>query len=144
MKKSLENLKTKTNSNRNRNTRFVKVKQDRVCASCNKLIAKGTQCLTTNKNGVGRRWYCTECVQYRLSGKVPGVNYDCNTYKSIQNTRIMEANLAFGDEGAAMAYEDAMAIDVEQCINCGKCKYAKMLVNMEEEREQAWMEHCGF
>ena len=59
----VKELENKINSNKNRNTRFVNVKATRVCKSCGQSILKGSKCLTTNKQGVGRQWQCNLAAQ---------------------------------------------------------------------------------
>lgn len=45
----------------NSNTKIVKVKQDRTCKLCHKVIPVGSSCITTNKRSEGRRWVCHKC-----------------------------------------------------------------------------------
>ena len=37
----IEELKEKVNKNKNKNTRFVKIKEDRKCKICGKILKKG-------------------------------------------------------------------------------------------------------
>ena len=84
--------------NKNKNFTFVKIKADRFCKHCGNKINRGTSCLTINKKSEGRSWMCDNCVVLHLK---------CQNAKSDLN------NVAFGDEGYAMAcldfYDEAIA-----------------------------------
>lgn len=125
---NMKQFKEKVNSNKNRNTRFVKIKANHNCKACGKLLKTGTNCLTTNKQGDGRRWYCNKCVANILSNNHnDGINRQCNLYKCIIYTKVDLDNIAFGDEGAALAYMEALSEYETECLDCGKCAFAEML-----------------
>lgn len=73
------------------NTRIVKVKQDRTCKFCKRVIPAGSSCLTTNKRGEGRRWVCRDCQ---------------NAIKRVAIAQRQLDLVPFGDEGGAMAAAD--------------------------------------
>lgn len=124
----IEELKEKVNKNKNKNTRFVKIKEDRKCKICGKILRKGTICLTTNKKGKGRSWYCNKCVATMLSNKHnDGINRQCNLYRCIMSTKVDLDNVAFGDDGASLAYMEALSEYEEKCLDCGKCEFAELL-----------------
>lgn len=84
-------MKKLVNKNKNRNIRFVKVKKDRFCKHCGKVIPRGTECLTVNKKQDGRLWYCMRCVDLKFE---------------INRVRAEKECIAFGDEGAWLALND--------------------------------------
>lgn len=49
------------NSKKYKNVCKVKIRADRVCKNCGKLLPKGTVCLTLNTKGKGRVWVCPTC-----------------------------------------------------------------------------------
>ena len=121
-------FKTTVNSNNNKNTRFVKIRKDRICKSCGKLLKCGTNCLTTNKKNEGRQWYCNSCVKNILSRtQNDGINKGCQIYRNILSTKIELDNVAFDDEGAALAYMEALDECETECLDCCKCAFADML-----------------
>ena len=121
----VEELKEKVNKNKNKNTRFVKIKEDRNCKMCGKSLKKGTICLTTNKKGKGRSWYCDNCVMQLLSEKdLPNA---CCIYHKIMSVKAEMNNVAFGDECAVYAYMDILDKYEAECFNCSKCEFAELL-----------------
>ena len=105
----VKELEKMINSNKNRNTRFVNVKATRVCKSCGQPILKGSKCLTTNKQGVGRQLD-------KLNNKM-----QCETLRQIHQTQFEMQSLPFGDEGGYMALQDWLDEKIATCIDCGKC-----------------------
>ena len=81
----VKELENKINSNKNRNTRFVNVKATRLCKSCGQPILKGSKCLTTNKQGVGRQWQCMKCTMQQLD-KLNN-KMQCETLRQIHQTQ---------------------------------------------------------
>lgn len=127
---NMKQFKNKVNSNKNRNTRFVKIRTDHICKACGKVLRTGTNCLTTNKQGEGRQWYCNKCVATMLSNNHnDGINRQCNLYRCIMSTKVDLDNVAFGDEGASLAYMDALSEYEDKCLDCGKCTFAEMIYN---------------
>ena len=125
---NMKQFKEKVNSNKNRNTRFVKIKSNHICKACGRTLKTGTNCLTTNKQGKGRSWYCNKCVATMLSNNHnDGINRQCNLYRCIMSTKVDLANVAFGDDRASLAYMDALSEYEEKCLDCGKCAFAEML-----------------
>lgn len=120
----------KVNSNKNRNTRFVKIRQDRQCYCCKKVLKSNTKCLTTNTKGKGRHWYCMRCVKGILEYKArnqDGINRNCQWLRAIMNVLIDLDNLPYYDEGGAEADYDALAEYEEKCLDCGRCNFSEML-----------------
>ena len=115
----VKELENKINSNKNRNTRFVNVKATRVCKSCGQPILKGSKCLTTNKQGVGRQWQCMKCTMQQLD-KLNN-KMQCETLRQIHQTQFEMQSLPFGDEGGYMALQDWLNEKIATCIDCGKC-----------------------
>lgn len=109
-----------------KNTSVVKIRKDRKCAKCGKPLRQGQSVVTTNKYKEGRRWYCDQCVA-NIKQWVQGYTR-CNTYKNIIETRALLNNVPFDDEGAALAYEDALSEYEADCIECGKCNFCKQCI----------------
>ena len=42
---------------------YVKVRENRLCGFCCRVIFKDTKCLTINKKYKGRKWVCTDCIK---------------------------------------------------------------------------------
>ena len=128
---NIKQYEKKVNSNKNRNTRFVNIRSQHCCKSCGIILNIGTKCLTTNKQGVGRHWYCMNCVKQMIQYKNSNdnVNRNCSTYRCIVSTISDLNNLAFGDEGGALANMEALSEYEEKCLDCGKCAFAEMLCN---------------
>lgn len=120
-------IEKKVNSNKNRNTRFVSVNETRVCKCCGKIIQKGVECLTINKKGIGRQWQCMKCTKDELSSSKIGINYTCEVYRSIIETKIELGNVSFGDEGGYMALSDCLDENISRCVDCGKCIFANIV-----------------
>lgn len=114
----VKTLENKVNSNKNRNTRFVKVKDTRICKSCGQLIPKGSKCLTTNKQGVGRQWQCMKCTMQQLN------KVSCETLRKIHQIQFEMQTLPFGDEGGYMALQDCLDEQIATCIDCGECDFS--------------------
>ena len=128
----LSKYENKVNSNKNRNTRFVKIRLSRICNSCGKVQNVGTKCLTTNKKGAGRQWYCMKCVNKILihkSKNSTNINRNCHLYKCILSTLQDYNNLTYDDEGGAMATLDALSELEDKCLDCGNCDFADMIYN---------------
>lgn len=121
----------KVNSNKNRNTRFVKVRAQHNCASCKRILSAETKCLTTNKKGAGRHWYCMSCVKKMIQYKDNNdcVNRNCHMYKCIMSTINELNNLPFDDDGGALANMEALSEYEEKCLDCGKCSFSEILYN---------------
>ena len=117
----------RVNSNKNRNTRFVKVKETRICRCCGQPILKSNKCLTTNIQGIGRQWQCMKCTRNLLNLDKTGVNYTCETYRNIRRTEAELNNVAFGDEGAYMALTDYLDEQIARCLDCGRCSFSEMI-----------------
>lgn len=47
----------------NKNFKYVKVRENRLCSFCGRVIFKDTRCLTVNKKYKGRKWVCTDCIK---------------------------------------------------------------------------------
>lgn len=122
----METVEQGVNSNKNRNTRFVKVKETRVCKSCGQPILKGSKCLTTNKHRVGRQWQCMNCTRNLMNSKAD-INYNCDNYKNIKQTEAKLKCVAFGDDGAYLALQDCLEEQVARCFECGRCSLLKMI-----------------
>lgn len=90
-----------------KNFNFVKVKAERVCKHCGTIINKSTKALTVNKKEK-RYWVCLGCVNKFISSASEKANAiaKCLTIKYLRD------NVAFGDDGAWLAYNDAYA---EEC-----------------------------
>lgn len=75
-----------------RNTNFmkVKVKSDRHCCHCGNVIPKGTESITLNSYGKGRRWLCLDC--HSLAKNITELNNICTC-------------IPFDDEGASYYFE---------------------------------------
>lgn len=124
MNKANKQLVQRVNSNKNRNTRFVKIRANRECKSCGKLIPQGTQALTTNKYRQGRQWFCLKCIFNKIqSNKKQPVYINCSTYKNIIGTLSYMHNLAFDDEGGYCACQDAIGEYAEECEKCNRCNF---------------------
>ena len=122
----METVEQGVNSNKNRNTRFVTVKETRICKSCGQPILKGNKCLTTNRHGVGRQWLCMNCVGNLINNKVD-IDHDCENYRNIKQTKARLNCVAFGDDGAYLALNDCLEEQVARCFECGKCNLPKMI-----------------
>lgn len=122
----VKRLENKINSNKNRNTRFVTVRDTRICRSCGQPILKGNKCLTTNKQGVGRQWQCMKCTQLQLN-KANGNNVKCETLRQIYQTQSEMQTLPFGDEGGYKALQDYLDKQIAMCIDCGKCRFSELV-----------------
>lgn len=122
----METVEQRVNSNKNRNTRFVKVKETRICKSCGQPILKGSKCLTTNKHGVGRQWQCMNCIRNLMNNKV-GINYNCDNYKAVKQTEAKLNCVAFGDDGAYLALKDYLEEQVARCFECGRCSLSEIV-----------------
>lgn len=101
---SMHKLKGLVNKNKNRNLRFVVVRENRVCKYCNKLIKKGSECITINKRYEGRQWVCSDCL-----GKI--MNY--------QEAKAEADLFPFDDEGGYMAHQDYLAECEAECERIG-------------------------
>lgn len=121
----MEQFKNKVNSNENKNTRFVIIKEDRKCATCGEVLEAGNVYITTNNRGEGRRWYCNVCLSNMIAENY--TNRQCDLYKSIIATRANLNNVAFGDEGASIAYMDALSEYESKCLDCNNCAFAKTI-----------------
>ena len=121
----VERLENKINSNKNRNTRFVKVKDTRICRSCGQIIPKGSKCLTTNKQGVGRQWQCMKCTMLQLN-KINN-SMTCETLRQIRQIQCEIQTLPFDDEGGYMALQDCLEGQIATCIDCGECEFSKLV-----------------
>lgn len=127
---NIKQYEKKVNSNKNRNTRFVNIRSAHQCNNCKNIIYKGTKCLTTNKKGAGRRWYCISCVKTMLQYRVEtsdDINRNCHWYKCIIGTLQDYNNLSYGDEGGAMATLEALSEYEEKCLDCGKCSFSNIV-----------------
>ena len=120
----VKRLENKINSNKNRNTRFVKVKDTRICRSCGQPILKGSKCLTTNKQGVGRQWQCMKCTLSQLNKT--NNRMTCETLRQIHQIQFEMQSLPFGDEGGYMALQDCLDEKIATCMDCGKCEFSEM------------------
>lgn len=87
----------------NRNTKRVTVKANRNCWHCNKIIPKGTVCLTVNPKGYGRHWLCKDCI---------------SLYNSIIEAKCSLDSVPFDDEGAAYANADYLDEKVSEWEGC--------------------------
>ena len=121
----VKELENKINSNKNRNTRFVNVKATRVCKSCGQTIIKGSKCLTTNKQGVGRQWQCMKCTKLQLNKMSNSMT--CETLRKIHQIQCEIQTLPFDDEGGYMALQDCLDEQIATCIDCGKCEFSKLV-----------------
>lgn len=122
----METVEQRVNSNKNRNTRFVKVKETRICKACGQPILKGNKCLTTNRHGVGRQWLCMNCARNLINNKV-NIDYNCENYRNIKQTKAKLNYIAFGDDGAYLALQDCLEEQVARCFECGKCNLSKIV-----------------
>lgn len=105
----------------------VQIKADRHCAGCNKFLPKGSKAWTVSTYGQGRRWFCTNCVA-NLSPKSAkqNINRHCSTYRDIFRTKYRLNSPSFGDEGGVLADQDALSESISDCMECGKCDFAKI------------------
>lgn len=85
------------NQNKSRNVRFVKVKSDRKCFDCGKVIPRGIKCLTVNKKYKGRVWHCMSCVERNVSG--------VSIQEQLNQVRAEKNSINFGDEGGWLALD---------------------------------------
>ena len=86
-----------------KNTKKVKVKANRNCWHCNKIIPKGNVCLTVNPKGYGRHWLCKDCI---------------SLYNSIVEAKCSLDSVPFDDEGAAYANADYLDERVSEWESC--------------------------
>lgn len=93
------------------------MKKERVCSDCGKKILKSEICLTTNKQGEGRKWHCMNCASFMSHSKERIVK--CSTLQTVMSLLSGRGTVAFGDEGAFLAYDDAIAEEISQ--NCEDC-----------------------
>lgn len=58
--------------------KWVNIKKDRRCNSCNRLISKGTRCVTsTDKMNKHRIWTCKSCIVPLLREVEEAMDYAC-------------------------------------------------------------------
>lgn len=86
-----DKLRRVLNSNKYRNTKIVRVKENRLCNCCDKVIPYDTECLSTNVRYKGRKWFCLRCVELKWE---------------IAKVRAEKDGLPFGDEGGWLALND--------------------------------------
>ena len=55
------------------------------------------------------------------------INRQCNLYRCIISTKVDLDNVAFGDDGASLAYMETLSEYEEKCLDCGKCEFAELL-----------------
>lgn len=116
----MKTFENKVKLDKNRNTRFVNVKQNRVCNCCGQMIPQNTRCLSTNKRGIGRRWYCMSCVRTIENKDVITSRIKCTTNEAIRVTKAQIASAPFGDEGYVLALQDCLDEKVAECMQCDK------------------------
>lgn len=112
--KLLYEYKKHVNNKNTKNFKFVTVKSSHNCKSCGSIISKNTECLTVNKKLNGREWICEDCVENHLKYKAEQVKRkeeQDEAYANYLQAVAHQKNVAFGDEGAAMA----MAEWVDEC-----------------------------
>lgn len=89
------------NRRKTSNYGHVRIKEDRKCCKCGRVINAGTVCLSVNPRTKGRVWYCNFCEDKRNKRKAIREN--------IEETKAMMDCVSFGDEGAYLAYWDCLA-----------------------------------
>ena len=77
--------------------RKVKIRADRVCKVCGRVMPKGTSCVTVSSNRSYRCWYHSSCYKAYIDRLNDLSDYD-DALDSVP----------FGDEGAAQYYIDAI------------------------------------
>lgn len=116
----MKTSENKVHSNKNRNTRFVNVKQNRMCNYCGQMIPKNTKCLSTNKQGIGRRWYCMSCVRHIEQESILPSKFDCKTYQIIEVTKAQILSAPFGDDGYVLALQECLDEKIAECMECNR------------------------
>ena len=125
---NIKQLEKNLNANVNRNNRFVKVRAPRKCAKCGSIINKSNKCLTINRQYQGRSWLCMNCVRAKYSTHYNITPNSCQTLSKIRQSIILLNETAFDDEGAYMAYSEALDEEISQCLDCGRCDIAQQLL----------------
>lgn len=75
---------------KNKNFCHVNIRENRVCCHCGEVIPKGTNCLTINNKGEGRKWMCNRCE---------------DLFNELNRLSCIKDSLNFGDEGSAEYFE---------------------------------------
>lgn len=76
----------------------VKVKSDRHCCHCGNVIPKGTECITLNSYGKGKRWLCLDCYEF---------------VRNIKHLDDVCSGISFDNEGASYYFNGELADTLE-------------------------------
>lgn len=89
------------NRRKTSNYGHVKIKEDKKCCNCGRVINAGTVCLSVNPRKKGRVWYCNFCEGEQ--------NKRETVKKNIEDIKAEMECVPFGDEGAYFAYCNYLA-----------------------------------
>ena len=75
-----------------KNNMAVIARKEHECMHCGAMILPGRKCITMNPKFTGRRYLCQSCAQLAFN---------------IKRAQVLKDNVAFGDDGAYLAYAEA-------------------------------------